>query len=286
MDRWIRNRPRPSRGGNRKVVRRKSKRVTHPAGPFPIFDLPSELRVQVFKVVMTVTIPLMTPELSDSPQLSEVMALSVMRDIRNLCLCSRACYDEVRHLLWDCIVVGLSDFGAHLRISGADQRFRGKIRHLHVSEPSCYGLCYGILHCFHLRTLTISIDQVDGIFLDARITSERYRGAVLRPRARRLRLEIERLEEPSSRTEHGAVSRKPQNVAAAERSYQQADLFKGARFPYMFLNDLIPSLPRGCQITIAAQVTEKWMEVLRGLGGFTIRPVGPERYTVSYDDEI
>jgi hypothetical protein len=51
------------------------------------------------------------------------------------------------------------------------QAFRRKIRHIIVSDPSRYGLCYGLTHCFHLKTLTVHVGKVDGVFLEKNLMS-------------------------------------------------------------------------------------------------------------------
>jgi hypothetical protein len=51
------------------------------------------------------------------------------------------------------------------------QAFRRKIRHIIVSDPARYGLCYGLTHCFHLKTLTVHVGKVDGVFLEKNLMS-------------------------------------------------------------------------------------------------------------------
>jgi hypothetical protein len=78
------------------------------------------------------------------------------------------------------------------------QAFRRKIRHIIVSDPARYGLCYGLTHCFHLKTLTVHVGKVDGVFLEKNLMSPKPTGAMHKPKGRRLRLEIEQVEQPRS----------------------------------------------------------------------------------------
>jgi hypothetical protein len=258
---------------------------------FPFLKLPFEIRQQIYKDALSTTISITDSRLSRSPTLEEVSFLASRRGAWNLCLCCRLIHSETTPLLWDNLTIALAkdgtshegDDGRH-RLGNADQAFRRRIRHIVVSDPACYGLCYGMQHCFHLKTLTVRVGKLDGIFLEKNLMSSKPTGAVHKPRGRRLRLEIQQVEPPRS-TAAGMMINSGKN-GLGQIEWRRKWAARGERFRFMFLNDLIPNLPQGCRITLLLRVLEVTMRVLKEFDGFTIRSIGKDTWVMSYDEDV
>ena len=258
---------------------------------FPFLQLPFEIRQQIYNEALSTTISITDSRLSQSPTLEEISFLASRRGAWNLCLCSRLIRNEATPLLWDNLTVALARDGTSLqaddglhRLGNADQAFRRKIRHIVVSDPACYGLCYGLTHCFHLKTLTVHVGKVDGVFLEKSLMSLKPSGAVHKPKSRRLKLEIEQVEQPRSATA-GMMINSGKN-ALGQIEWRRRWAARGERFRFMFLSDLIPSLPQGCRITLQVRVLEATTRVLREFDGFTFTLTGKDRWVMSYDEDI
>jgi hypothetical protein len=258
---------------------------------FPFLKLPFEIRQQIYNDALSTTISITDSRLSRSPTLEEVSFLASRRGAWNLCLCCRIIYSETAPLLWDNLTIALAkdgtshegDDGRH-RLGNADQAFRRKIRHIVVSDPACYGLCYGMQHCFHLKTLTVRVDKLDGIFLEKNLMSLKPTGAVHKPRGRRLRLEIQQVEPPRSRAAGMMINSSKTGLGQIE--WRRRWAARGERFRFMFLSDLIPNLPQGCRVTLLLRVLEVTMHVLKEFDGFTIRSTGKDTWVMSYDEDV
>jgi hypothetical protein len=260
--------------------------------PFPFLRLPFEIRQQIYNEALSTTISITDSRLSRSPTLEEVSFLASRRGAWNLCLCSRLVYAESTRLLWDNLTIALAkdgtsqegEDGRH-RLGNADQAFRRKIRRIVVSDPACYGLCYGMQHCFHLQALTVRVDKLDGIFLEKSLMSSKPTGAVHKPRGRRLRLEIQQVGPPPRSTAAGMMINSGKN-GLGQIEWRRKWATRGERFRFMFLSDLIPNLPQGCRITLQVRVLEVTMQVLREFEGFTIKSIGTDSWIMSYDEFI
>jgi hypothetical protein len=258
---------------------------------FPFLRLPFEIRQQIYNDALSTTISITDSRLSPSPTLEEVSFLASRRGAWNLCLCSRLTYSETAPLLWDNLTIALAkggtshegEDGRH-RLGNADQAFRRKIRHIVVSDPACYGLCYGMHHCFHLKTLTVRVDKLDGLFLEKNLMSSKPTGAVHKPRGRKLRLEIQQVEPPKS-TASGMMINSGKN-GLGQIEWRRKWAARGDRFRFVFLNDLIPNLPQGCRITLQVRLLEVTMRVLREFEGFTIKSTGKDTWIMSYDGDV
>jgi hypothetical protein len=258
---------------------------------FPFLQLPFEIRRQIYNDALSTTICITDSRLSRSPTLEEVSFLASRRGAWNLSLCSRLIYSETTPLLWDNLTIALAkdgtsheaDDGRH-RLGNADQAFRRKIRHIVVSDPACYGLCYGMTHCFHLKTLTVQVNRLDGVFLEKNLMSSKPTDAVHKPKGRKLRLEIEQVEQPRS-TAAGMMINSGKN-GLGQIEWRRKWATRGERFRFMFLSDLIPNLPQGCRITLRVRVLELTMRVLREFDGFTIRSTGKDTWIMSYDEDV
>lgn len=258
---------------------------------FPFLQLPFEIRQQIYNDALSTTISITDSRLSRSPTLEEISFLASRRGAWNLCLCCRLVYSETTPLLWDNLTIALAkdgtshedDDGRH-RLGNADQAFRRKIRHFLVSDSACYGLCYGMTHCFHLKTLTVQVKRLNGVFLEKNLMSSKPTGAVHKPRGRKLRLEIEQVDQPRL-TVAGMMINSGKN-GLGQIEWRRKWATRGERFRFMFLSDLIPNLPQGCQVTLQVRVLELTMRVLRGFEGFTIRSTGKDTWLMSYDEDI
>ena len=267
--------------------------ASSPAGgkAFPFLQLPFEIRQQIYNEALSTTISITDSRLSRSPTLEEISFVASRRGAWNLCLCCRLIRDESTPLLWDNVTIALAkdgtsheeDDGQH-RLGNADQAFRRKIRHIVVSDPACYGLCHGLTHCFHLKTLTVHVGKLDGAFLEKNLMSSKPKGAVHKPRGRRLRLEIEQVEPPMSNAAGMMINSGKNGLAQIE--WRRKWAARGERFRFMFLSDLIPNLPQGCRITLQVRVLEVTMRVLREFDGFTITSTGNDRWVMSYDEDV
>ena len=139
-------------------------------------------------------------------------------------------------------------------------------------------------HCFHLKTLTVHVGKIDGIFLEKDLMSPKPTGAVHKPKGRKLRLEIEQVEQPRS-TAAGMMINSGKN-GLGQIEWRRKWAARGERFRFMFLSDLIPTLPQGCRITLQVRVLEVTMRVLREFDGFTISSAGKDRWAMSYDEDV
>jgi hypothetical protein len=262
-----------------------------PKHVFDFLQLPYEIRQQIYNYALSTTISITDSRLSHSPTLEEISFLASRRGAWNLSLCSRLIYFETTPLLWDNLTIALAkdgtsfdgDNGRH-RLGNADQAFRRKIRHIIVSDPACYGLCYGMTHCFHLKTLTVHVGKIDGIFLEKDLMSPKPTGAVHKPKGRKLRLEIEQMTQPRSTAAGMVINSGKSGLGQIEWRREWAA--RGERFRFMFLSDLIPTLPQGCRITLQVRVLEVTMRVLWELDGFTISSAGKHRWAMSYDEDV
>ena len=256
-----------------------------------LLQLPFEIRKQIYNDALSTTISITDSRLSRSPTLEEISFLASRRGAWNLCLCSRLVHAETIPLLWDNLTIALAkdgtshedDDGRH-RLGNADQAFRRKIKHMVVSDPACYGLCYGLTHCFHLKTLTVQVGKLDGVFLEKNLMSSKPTGAVHKPRGRKLKLEIEQADHPKSAAVGMLISSGENWLGQIE--WRRKWAAKPGRFRFMFLSDLIPNLPQGCRITLQVRVSEATMRVLREFDGFTINSAGHDTWLMIYDEDV
>jgi hypothetical protein len=262
-----------------------------PKGVFDFLQLPYEIRQQIYNYALSTTISITDRRLSCSPTLEEISFLASRRGAWNLSLCSRLIYSETTPLLWDNLTIALARDGTSFdgedgrhRLGNADQAFRRKIRHIIVSDPACYGLCDGMAHCFHLKTLTVHVGKIDGIFLEKNLMSPKPTGAVHKPKGRKLRLEIELVEQPRSTAARMMVNSGTKGLGQIE--WRRKWVARSERFRFMFLSDLIPNLPQGCRITLQVRVLEVTMHILREFDGFTFSSAGKDRWTMTYDDDV
>ena len=257
-----------------------------------LLQLPFEIRKQIYDDALSTVVSITDSRLSRSPTLEEISFLASRRGAWNLCLCSRLVHAETIPLLWDNLTIALAkdgtsheddDDGRH-RLGNADQAFRRKIKHMIVSDPACYGLCYGLTHCFHLKTLTVRVGKLDGVFLEKNLMSSKPTGAVHKPRGRKLRLEIEQAEQPRSAAAGMLINSGKNGLGQIE--WRRKWAARGGRFRFMFLSDLIPNLPQGCRIALQVRVSEPTMRVLREFEGFTINSMGHEKWLMTYDEDV
>ena len=265
-----------------------------PVRHFPFLQLPYEVRRLIYNFALSTTISITDSRLSRSPTLEEVSFLVSRRRAWDICLCSRFVYSESVFLRWENLIITLSkdgtadveDDGRH-RLGNADQALRRKIRHIHVTDPSCYGLCYGMMHCFNLRTLTISIEEIDGIFPDkggGNLVVSKPKGALQNPRRRRLRLEIQQVEQLKSTA--SGMRMILENNAQAQIQWRRRWAAKADWFPFVFLSDLIPNLPPRCLIVLQLKASEVTLRFLREFRGFEFVSVGQNRWNMTYKEEI
>ncbi len=258
---------------------------------FPFLKLPFEIRQQVYSFALSTTISITDSRLSRSPHLEEVSFLASRRGCWNICLCSRLIYLETIPLLWENLTIALAkdgtshegDDGRH-RLGNADQAFRRKIKHVLVSDPECYGLCYGLMHCFHLKTLVVRVDRVDGVLLNKKLMASKPDKAVHKSRGRRLRLEIQQVQPPPS-TASGMLINSG-NVGLGQTDWRWKWVAREERFRFMFLSDLIPNLPQACRVTLQLKVLDATMRLLEEFEGFTIVPQGQNRWVMTYDEDV
>lgn len=262
-----------------------------PAVCFPFLVLPYEIRQQIYHYALSTVISITDSRLSRSPTLEEVSFLASRRGSWNICLSSRLVYSETKGLLWGNLTIALAkdgtsfegDDGRH-RLGNADQAFRRRIEHLVVSDPSCYGLCYGLTRCLHLQSLTIQVDKLDGIFLNNNLMASRPDKMVHKPRGRKLRLELEEVEQPKS-SASGMLINSGDN-GLRQTNWRRAWVAREKRFHFMFLSDTIPDLPQGCRIVVQAKVSPMTMQVLGEIEGFTTVSAGANRWVMTYDDHV
>ena len=264
---------------------------TPPAMTFPFLELPFELRQQIYSYALSTTISITDSRLSRSPTLEEVSFLASRRGCWNLCLCSRLVYSETILLLWENLTIALAkdgtshegDDGRH-RLGNADQAFRRKIKHVLVSDPECYGLCYGLMHCDALKTLVVRVDRVDGVFLDKKLMASKPDKAVHKARGRKLRLEVEQVE-PRKSTATGMLINSGNN-GLGQTDWRRKWVAREERFRFMFLSDLILNLPQGCHITLQLKVQEATIRVLEEFEGFNLVLIGHNRWVMTYDEDV
>ena len=256
-----------------------------------LLSLPFEIRQQIYSHALKTTISITDSRLSRSPTLEEVNFLASRRGSWNLCLTCRRVYSETRSLLWDNLTISLAkdgtsqegDDGRH-RLGNADQALRRKIRHILVTDPACFAGCYGIMHCFQLRSLTIAPAQVDAVFLKKELMGKKPKDAVHKPCKRTLSLYIDQVNPPFSNASGMMINAGNNN--AIQIQWRQKWAVMEERFPFMFLSGLIPNLPQGCKIMLHLKVLEVSMKVLRQFKGFTILPNGPDRWLMRYDSYV
>jgi len=262
-----------------------------PTSSFHFLGLPFELRRQIYNHALSTTISITDPRLSRSPTLEEVSFLASRRGCWNLCLCSHLIYAETTPLLWENLTIALAkggtsspgDDGRH-RLGNADQAFRRKIKHVLVSDPECYGLCYGLMHCSSIKTLTIHVGNIDGILLEKNLMPPKPDKAIHKPRERKLLLEIVQIEPPGS-TASGMLINSG-NKGLGQIDWRRKWVSREERFGFMFLSDLIPNLPQGCRIVLQVVVTELTMRVLKEFSRFSVAPAGENRWVMRYDEDI
>jgi hypothetical protein len=267
---------------------------------FPLLALPLELRVLIYTATLTTDLPLTAASLPPTPTLSSVHHHLLRTGTWNICLCSHQLFSESAPLRWDCLTLVLcppppsanADDDGRARLGAAEQPLRRRIRHLLISDRNCFGLCYGIHYCFHLASVTVRVDRLDGLFLIQALMPRRPARAIHRPRGRRLGLEVDVVAGADAGAPPAVGQPGPRSTTTAalngraQESWRRKWVARQDRFRFVFLNALIPSLPRGCRVMLLVRVTEVTMKVLRELDGFSFTARGQGKWLMTYDEDV
>ena len=260
---------------------------------FPFLTLPFEIRQLIYTDTLSSVISITDHRLSRSPTVEEIAFLASRRGNWNLCLVNRLIYSETLSLRWENLTIALrndgtrseGDDGRH-RLGNADQAFRRRIRNLEVSDPECFGICYGLRHLSGLRSLMIRVNRVDGLILEGKLMADAtaIEGALLKPKARKLRVEVRIVVAPSF--EVGMFTSSTTTSEKVQMQWRSEAVSRGKRLPYLWLSDTVPRLPAGCQVTIQANIVKATWSVLKDLEGFRISSISRDRWALTYEEEI
>jgi hypothetical protein len=260
---------------------------------FPFLHLPFEIRQQIYTHTLSTTLSITDSRLSRSPSLEEIAFVASRRGTWNLILTSRLIYSETLNLRWENLTIAFNkdgtrstgDDGRH-RLGNADQAFRRRIRHLEISDPECFGMCYGLRQLSGLKSLVLNVEKVDGLLLEPNLMVRAYRKelGILPAEGRTLRVEVQIVEPPGF--EVGMFTSATTTSPEVQRQWRQDAVRREGLMPYLWLGDTIWNLPAGCRVTIQAKVTKVTWDILKDLRGFIATLIGRDSWTLTYDQEI